>query len=153
MAQIPQTLLLSFQLVDEGFSMERLLSGLPDHSWSEGWRMREMFAMSSREVAFVRRLLTRKRNLWLYRCNQRGFCGDFVVVDMSEPDASRREALVLELKSGASLKVGGGGVQVKNVATAVQEIVDSGVLLEGVQVTTWVGSKEVILEALGAGLV
>ncbi len=66
------------------------------------------FALSSRELRFVRALHARKANLWVWRCRQDAFAGDFVVVDMSEPDPARRRCWVLELKMGAPLKAVGG---------------------------------------------
>ena len=150
MSPKPLTLLLPFRLVDEGFSLAMLLASAPELSSFDPRRLREVFAMSSREQAFVRRLLRKKRNLWIFRCNQRGWCGDFIIVDMSEPDASRRRSLLIELKSGAALKEGGGGLQVKNAAAAFAELHASGVLEEGATTDTWLGSKEAILEALGA---
>ena len=150
MSGTPLTLLLPFRMVDESFSLELLLASDPERSGADTWRLRELFAMSSREEAFVRRLLRKKRNLWLFRCNQRGWCGDFVVVDMSEPEVRRRHAVVIELKSGAALKVGGGGLQIKNAHAAVSELVADGVLAEGAAFETWLGSKEAVLETLGA---
>ncbi len=150
MSAQPLTLLLPFWMVDESFSVAMLLASDPDRSGAGAWRLQEVFAMSSREEAFVRRLLRKKRNIWLYRCNQRGWCGDFVMVDMSVPDIRHRQAVVIELKSGASLKLGGGGLQVKNAPAAVAELIAAGVLGEGTELVTWLGSKEAVLEALGA---
>ncbi|MFT5686476.1 MAG: hypothetical protein ACI8RZ_007432 [Myxococcota bacterium] len=146
----PLTLLLPFRLVDESFSLVMLLASDPERSGADTWRLQEVFAMSSREEAFVRRLLRKKRNIWIFRCNQRGWCGDFVIVDMSQPDARRRLAVVIELKSGAALKRGGGGLQVKNASAAIAELTASGVLGEEPEVVTWLGSKEAVLAELGA---
>ena len=58
-------------------------------------------------------------------------CGDFLVVDMSSPDHKRRRAFVMELKSGAPLRLGGGGagVQLRNAGKAVRDVaLASGVL-------------------------
>ena len=150
MSAQPLTLLLPFWMVDESFSIAMLLASDPDRSGAETWRLQEVFSMSSREEAFVRRLLRKKRNIWLYRCNQRGWCGDFVLVDMSVPDIRYRQAVVIELKSGASLKRSGGGLQVKNASAAIAELTAAGVLSEGAELVTWLGSKEAVLEALGA---
>ena len=150
MPRDPLTLLLPFGMVDESFSLEMLLATTSGLSGADSWRLREVFMMSSREEAFVRRLLRKKRNIWIYRCNQRGWCGDFVIVDMSEPVAKRRRGVVLELKSGAALKEGDGGLQIKNAAAAIGELISRGVLAEGADMVTWLGGKEAILEALGA---
>ena len=69
---------------------------------------------------------------------------------MSVPDIRHRQAVVIELKSGASLKLSGGGLQVKNAPAAIAELVEAGVLSEGAELVTWLGSKEAVLEALGA---
>ncbi len=85
---------------------------------------RTAYRFQNDERAFARRLLRLKPNLWLFRCNQRRFCGDFVVVDMSSPEPERRRVWVVELKRGAPLRVGGGGagVQFQNASRAVAEV-------------------------------
>lgn len=118
----PYTLRLPFALVDQGFSMDQLLMRDPDLSRSQAWQRLEVFAVSNPERAFCRRLLFERRNLWLYRCNQRRFCGDFIVVDMSAGVTDHRRAVALELKQGAPLKVGAGGVQLAQVDDAFAEI-------------------------------
>jgi hypothetical protein len=80
------------------------------------------FAFKNDEHAFARTLLARRTELWLFRANQRAFCGDFVAVDMSAAAGARRRALVLELKLGAPLRVGNGGVQLRNAARAVRDL-------------------------------
>jgi hypothetical protein len=80
------------------------------------------YAFKNDEEGFARALLARHARLWLYRSNQRAFCGDFLVVDMSSPRPEGRRALVLELKRGAPLRHGGGGagVQLRNAERAVR---------------------------------
>lgn len=82
------------------------------------------FAFKNDELSFARELLRRKSQLWLFRSNQRAFCGDFLVVDVSSPRPTRRPAFVLDLKQGAPLRLGGGGcgVQLKAAAHAVAEL-------------------------------
>ncbi|ATB49182.1 hypothetical protein [Corallococcus macrosporus] len=58
----------------------------------------ERYTLKSDEKPFVRELLGRKRNLWVFRCDQRRFAGDVVVVDMAEPRPGRRKVVVLDLK-------------------------------------------------------
>lgn len=84
----------------------------------------EVFDFKNDEREFARELLRRKRNLWLFRTNQRQFCGDFIVVDMSSPDAARRCVFVLDLKQAAELRRGGGGagVQFQRAGQAVAEV-------------------------------
>jgi hypothetical protein len=82
------------------------------------------FAFKNDEHRFARALMERKSNLWLFRSNQRAFCGDFIVVDVSSPEPSRRPAFVVDLKRGARVKIGGGGagVQLRGAASAVREL-------------------------------
>jgi hypothetical protein len=68
------------------------------------------YAFKADEGRFARELLARRTERWLYRANQRAFCGDFVVVDMSPGRTAPRRAWVVELKLGAPLREGGGAV-------------------------------------------
>ncbi|MFT4980165.1 MAG: hypothetical protein ACI8S6_006077, partial [Myxococcota bacterium] len=120
-----------------------------DISAGQAFRLREVFAMSSREEVFVRILLREKRNLWIFRCHQQGFSGDFVIVDMSHPQPQRRSAVVVELKARALLKLGSGGLQLKNAPVAVAELIERGVLTEHSEVTIATGDKDAVLEYLG----
>lgn len=82
------------------------------------------FAFKADEGEFARAVLERHTRLWVYRANQRASCGDFVVVDMSSPWPARRRTYVVELKLGATPRVGGGGVgvQLLHAAEAVEEL-------------------------------
>lgn len=80
------------------------------------------FAFKNDEQGFARALLARRTEIWLYRANQRAFCGDFLVVDMSSPRTARRRAFVLELKLGMPVRRGGGGVQLRNAGRAVRDV-------------------------------
>ena len=85
------------------------------------------FGFKNDERKFVKSLLETKRNYWAYRCNQKMFCGDFIIVDMSSPDIRRRKCWAIELKQNAQLKVGAGiGVQFKNLDLAIEEIANQG---------------------------
>lgn len=87
-------------------------------------RLRPPFRFCCDEWSFARELLERSTQLWLFRSNQRRFCGDFVVVDMSASRPERRRAWLVDLKLGAPLRVGGGGagVSFRNGPRAVGEI-------------------------------
>ena len=147
----PRTLYLPFRMVDESFSVELLLQETPGIPAGKAWRLREQFDMSSREEAFARQLLRRKRNLWLFRCHQQAYCGDFIVVDMSDPRPARRPAWVLELKARAPLKKGSGaGLQVKNAPEALAELCAQGVLTAEAPIEILLGDEDAILEYLGA---
>lgn len=92
---------------------------LPHHMLRRGLRPRELlarpsewhrYALSRPELAFVSDLMARKPNLWVYRCHQGRYCGDFAVVDMSAPWPQRRRAWLVELKTRrgqAPLKLAG----------------------------------------------
>lgn len=67
------------------------------------------FAFKNDELPFARRLLAAHSRIWLFRCNQHAFAGDFVAIDMSSRDVARRRAWCLDLKRGAPVKLGGGG--------------------------------------------
>jgi hypothetical protein len=90
-------------------------------------RVVECFALCDDELGFARALLDKRSQHHLFRSNQRAFCGDFVVVDVSSPEVARRRAVVLDLKQGAPLRVGGGGagVQLRNADQAVRDLARS----------------------------
>ena len=146
MTKRPLTVRLPFWLADRSFSIERLLAAQP-RPWSESRPLVEAFALSEPEKRFIRALLRRKRNLWVFRCNQTAFCGDFVVIDMS-PAIGLRSAAVLELKTNAGLKVNDQGrhVQTQNALAAIDEIVqETGILPPQTTVRyAWGGEEELL---------
>ena len=115
----------------------------------QAFRLREAFSLSSREMVFARVLLRNKRNLWLFRCHQQGFSGDFVVIDMSDPIPARRVATVIELKARVPLKLGGAGLQARNAAVAVAELSERGLLAPSAGFTVVTGDKDEVLAHLG----
>lgn len=128
--RVPSTLRLPFHAAAR-FQLEQLIVTQLGCPWSEGWQLREMFALSGPELEFARALLDRRRNLWLYRSNQRHHCGDFLVVDMSAP--RRRRTYALELKAGEPVKLGAGGRQFAGLAGALAEL--TAVTGDGVVIT------------------
>lgn len=110
---------LPFGLLDRGFRLRSLTARaeLPHHE----------FRLSGPETAFVRALLERPR-FWTWRCNQRHYCGDFVVVDMSEARPSHRVARVIELKTRSPLKTGRPGIQMARAHRVSEGLVRRGVL-------------------------
>ena len=104
------------------------------------------FEFKSDERAFALTLLTQKTNLWTYRCNQRRFCGDFLVVDKSGR-ASR--IFCIDLKLGKPLKLGGGGagVQFKNAECAARAVAP-----EGLEIVKLSGSRPQVLGYFGVGV-
>ncbi len=110
----------------------------------------DRFDMRSHERAFVKILLSRRRNLWLFRANQRKFCGDFIAVDMSSSRRARRRAVVMELKTGDRLVIGGARLQCANHRAAVAELVDRDVLDAESPVELLYGGETAVLSHLGA---
>jgi len=121
MREDPRTLLIPAWM-RETFNLARAIAGEPAWSWAEGYRLLRCFEMRSHERAFVKSLLTRRTNVWLFRCNQRLACGDFIAVDMSPPSPAHRRAHVMELKTGAPLVVGGAFLQYAGYRAALDEI-------------------------------
>lgn len=126
MATDPLTLRLPPWLVDR-FDLPRVLVESGARSHSENFRLLERFAMSGPEQGFAQTVLARRPNLWLYRCNQRAACGDFVIVDVSPPAPRDRVALAIELKAGEPLALGGARLQLANADVAVAELIAAGV--------------------------
>ncbi|AKQ65041.1 hypothetical protein A176_001953 [Myxococcus hansupus] len=113
----------------------------------------ERYALKSDEKPFVKELLGRKRNLWVFRCDQRRFAGDFVVVNMAEPRLTRRAVVVLDLKMGAPLVIGGGGagMQLTHAQDAVHGVASRpGVISPDAPYVLATGDKSVMLAYLGA---
>ena len=141
--RVPSTLRLPFHAATR-FRLEQLIASQLDVPWSVGWKLREMFELGGPELELARVLLDRRRNLWLYRTNQRHFCGDFVAVDMSAP--RHRRTYALELKSGEPVRVGVGGRQFAGLAGALAEL--AGVIGDGVVITAQ-GDGDELLRWIG----
>lgn len=151
---MPIVVRLPFAVVDSKTPLERVLSAIRLRSRSENRRLLASFAMCPAETQFAASLLERKRNLWLYRCNQRQFCGDFIAVDMSSADLQNRNLAVLELKSRPGLTLGGGGAgnQFQRVPAAVEELQSqAGVITSEAPLTLACGNGEQMLNWLVAG--
>ena len=135
----------------QSFNLARLLASA-EFNWSHGYKLLEQFEVSPRERAFARAVLTRKRNFWLFRCNQRRYCGDFMLVDMSSPSPSLRRVLAVELKLGAPLQVGARpGRQLANWRLATAEIGKRHAIIDpACDAELLIGSSEQVLAHLGA---
>ncbi len=131
---------LPFTMADRGRGLPWVVRGL-DLPRQRERRVISAFAMTRPEQRFALKLLERKRNLWLYRCNQRRSCGDFAIIDMSVA-RSLRTITVLELKTGASPRPGGGGLQVRNAPLLRDALVQAGVLPVGAPVATLLSDPE-----------
>ena len=149
----PLTLRLPFAMVDRHLRLEQILAADPSRSWAQSLPLLTAFALTQPEKRFACRLLERKRNLWLFRCNQRRFCGDFIAVDMSADLPRRRSVVVIELKSGVGLRFGGAGAgnQLQRVGAAVTELVETeGVIAKDAPVTLACGDGDEVLEWIKA---
>ena len=148
-SQQPLTLRLPFAMTDRYLRLEQILAANRTRSWAQSLPLLPSFALSRPEKRFARRLLERKRNLWLFRCNQRGFCGDFILVDMSAPRPDLRSVVVIELKSRAGLTFGGGGVgvQLQQAQAAVDELAETtGVIAKDAPTMLACGDGEAVLD-------
>jgi hypothetical protein len=111
------------------------------------------FEFGSDERDFSCELVARKTNLWLFRTNQRRFCGDFVVVDMSCPLPAARTVRVLDLKRGRPLRLGGGGAgcAFRNAGAAVEEVAwRTGAVAGELELELLTGGAAAVLAYLGA---
>ena len=107
--------------------------------------------MSEPEKAFARRLLRTKRNLWLYRCHQRRFCGDFAILDQSGRTPAGRRVLIAELKERKSLDVGvSPGTQLARAQEVVRELVEGGRLTSSSEVLLAIGDSGELYDWLDA---
>jgi hypothetical protein len=150
----PIVLPVSLSLLGHANPWALLLAKEAGYSLSVASLLSERYALKSDEKPFVRELLRRKRNVWAFRCDQRRFAGDFVVVDMSEPRPERRWVVVLDLKMGAPLVLGGGGagVQLTQAQGAVEALAArQGIITSGARYELATGDKAAILAWLCAG--
>lgn len=142
----PLTLRLPFSLVDDGFHFHKLMMQELSLSSRQAHELKPAFMVSEPEKRFVRTLLREKRNVWLYRCHQQRFCGDFVAVDMSSSDPRTRSAAVIELKEREAVRTGLEATgQQKNARAALGELVERGVLAVGFSVEILIGGSHEVL--------
>lgn len=146
MARPPPMILHLPAHMSESFNLARQLAA-EDMSWAHGFRLLADFEMRTQEQAFAKTLLARKRNVWLFRCNQRCFCGDFVTVDMSAQSPAQRQVYVIELKMGEPLQVGvKPGTQMARWRAAVAEIAERyQVVVEDCPVALIIGNGSEVL--------
>ena len=103
------------------------------------------FAFKCDEQRFARSLLSRATHLWLWRVDQAGAAGDFVVVDMSSPDPRRRPALAIDLKLGADVREAGSH-QLRHRDSAVASLSCTA----ATQATPLIGDGRAVLDHLSA---
>ena len=153
---MPLTLRLPFAMADRHVRLEQVLAADQSRSWAQSYPLLACFALSGPERRFVKRLLERKRNIWLFRCNQRRFCGDFIAVDMSANHPERRLVAVVELKAGGKLVLGGGGAsnQLLNSRQAVDDLATTeGVIGKGTRFVPVCGDTDLVLKWIERGFV
>lgn len=109
----------------------------------------DRFEMRSHERAFVKTVLARRSNLWLFRTNQRRSCGDFIAIDMSSSRRADRRAYVMELKTGHRLVIGGARLQCAQYSVAVDELVAREILADSSPVELLYGDGAAVLTHLG----
>jgi hypothetical protein len=146
---------LPFSMADRHLRLEQILAADTSRSWAQSQSLLAYFALTRPEKRFARRLLERKRNIWLFRCNQRGFCGDFIVVDMSAGRPELRPVVVIELKSRVPPTIGGGGasIQLRKARAAVAELADTeNVIAKDTPITLVCGDYQLVLEWIETGM-
>jgi hypothetical protein len=141
-------------MVDRHLRMEQVLAADPLRSWAQSLPLLAVFALTKPEKRFAHRLMQRKRNLWLFRCNQRRFCGDFIAVDMSADLPRMRSAVVIELKVGAGLRLGGAGAgnQLQRAEAALTELVETErIIADNSPITLTCGDGDKVLDWFAKG--
>ena len=109
----------------------------------------DRFDMRGHERSFVKTVLARRSNLWLFRTNQRRSCGDFIAIDMSSSRRAARCVYVMELKMGVRLVIGGARLQCAQYCAAVDELAARGILEGGSPVELLYGDGAAVLTHLG----
>ncbi len=92
----------------------------------DAWRpvraLDQPYVLSSSEYSFAREVLGTRTQMWLFRCHQQTFCGDFVVVDRSPARGRPVPCWVIELKMLTKLRLGRPGIQLANFAGAASAV-------------------------------
>jgi hypothetical protein len=141
-------------MVDRHLRLEQILATEPSRSWAQSLPLLTVFALTRPEKRFACRLLQQKRNIWLFRCNQQRFCGDFIAVDMSAERPRLRSAVVIELKVGAGLRFGGAGAgnQLQRAEAALTELAETeGVIAKDSPITLACGDGDKVLDWFAKG--
>jgi hypothetical protein len=141
--RLPRWLCASFDLA-RAIAIEHRLPGR-----TTGVCRYDQFEMRSHERAFVKTLLARRSNLWLFRTNQRRSCGDFIAIDMSTSRRADRRAYVMELKMGERLVVGGARLQLAHYCAAVDELIARTILDDRSPVELLYGDGAAVFTHLG----
>lgn len=147
----PIALQLNRKAVSEPNGLREVLSGLGSWTRFQLRMLYGMFGFCSSEKDFAHDLLCSEHPFCVFRSNQRKFCGDFVVVDMSEVRRRARKVYLVEMKERIALKIGkGAGIQCRNGRAALEAIAkETGIIPPDAPYEKLVGDRTHILEYLG----
>ncbi|MCO4771978.1 MAG: hypothetical protein KDA24_18245 [Deltaproteobacteria bacterium] len=147
----PRLLRLPVWLLHEGFRLERAVAR--DRRWSRYAPCRAVprLRLSGPEQRFALGLLDRRRNYWLWRCDQSAACGDFAVVDVSDARPEHRTLWLIELKERSDWRPGR-GLQLRAANDACDELRAMGAIGETTRPRLREGSTTASLRALSAGI-
>lgn len=147
----PITLQLNKTAVSGPNGMKDYLSGLGRWTRFQLRVLYGMFGFCSTEKAFARDLLCSEHPFCVFRSNQRKFCGDFVIVDMSQRKRRARKVYLVEMKERIALKVDkGAGFQCRNGRAALEAIAqETGIIPPDAPYEKLVGDRAHLLEYLG----
>jgi hypothetical protein len=110
------------------------------------------FELTQAELWFARVLLSVQSQLWLYRTHQRTFAGDFVVIDVSSPEPSRRPVFAVELKHGERVRVHDGTpLQLRNAGLVITDIASTGIIARDQTPAMLTGGAAEVVSYLRAG--
>jgi hypothetical protein len=106
------------------------------------------FALRRPEHRFVHRMQREHTHVWLFRCNQRRFCGDFVAVVMSAGAPERRASCPIELKQRAPLRIDRARrIQLANHRAALAEIAERlGIITQESPVVALLGDPDAVCD-------
>jgi hypothetical protein len=134
----------------QSFNLARVIANEHrTHGRTAGVCRYDRFDMRSHERDFVKTVLARRSNLWLFRSNQRRSCGDFIAVDMSPSRRADRRTYVMELKMGVPLVLGGARLQCAQHRSAVDELVGREILDTSSPLELLYGDGAAVLTQLG----
>lgn len=123
----PRLLRLPRWLLRQGLRLDRALALDPAWTRARPGVVVPRLRLSGPEERFARELLQRRSNLWLWRCLPSASCGDFAVVDLSDPRPDARPLWLVELKERSPWRPGR-GLQLQRPERARDELAGLGVI-------------------------
>ena len=145
---LPRALRLSRSVVDRKDGLARHIRRTLNPPSDQLPRVVHAYALTEDERSFARHLLAFRTQVWLWRSHQQAFCGDFVLVDLSNPDPASRPAWVVDLKRGAPLRRS--GWQLRLADEALAELAAEGVIAPEVGPRVLTGDRQALLDHLAA---